>query len=187
MNLLFFFCSFVGRFKVCNFTDAHSEIVQNYVQSFKGLTVEKSKGLSLVFVIASIALISWTVLVVVAENGAFVSKGTSWISDCPSLVGVTKSDGFYNISFDFSSMNYSRQLQNMIINPNSQGAVNGLTGNINGTVVNGTDPVFKYCLKSGDSLQVSLRFPCADFVSGTTIDVQVLGDCFGSGGTILLP
>jgi hypothetical protein len=153
----------------------------------KGLTVEKSKVLSLVFVIASIALISWAVFVVAAENGAFVSKGTFWASDCPSLVGVTKSNGNYNISFAFSSVNYSRQLQNILINPNSQGNVAGLAGCINGTAVNATDPVFKYCLKSGDSLQVSLIFPCADFASGTTIDVQVLGDCFGSGGAILLP
>ena len=149
--------------------------------------MEKSKVLSLVFVIASIALISWTALVVVAENGAFISKGTFWTSDCPSLVGVTKSNGYYNISLAFSSVNYSRQLQNIVINPNSQGTVTGLTGYINGTVVNATNPVFNYCLKTGDSLQVSIMFPCVAFSSGTTIDVQVFGDCFGSGGTVLLP
>jgi hypothetical protein len=149
--------------------------------------VEKSKVLPIVFVMISIALISWTVLVVAAENGAFASKGTFWASDCPSLAGVSKNNGFYNISLAFSSVNYSRQLQNILINPNSQGTVADLNGNMNGTVVNAADPVFKYCLKGGDSLQVSLIFPSADFASGTTIDVQVLGDCFGSGGAILLP
>lgn len=149
--------------------------------------MKNSKVLSFVFVIASIALISWTVFVVAAENGVFISKGTSWTSDSPTLVGVTKSNGYYNISFAFSSVNYSRQLQNIVINPNNEEAVAGLTGNINGTIVNGTNPVFSYCLKTGDSLQVSLTFPCADFISGTIIDVQVFGDCFGTGGTVSLP
>jgi len=149
--------------------------------------MKKSKLLSYLFIIASIALISWTVFVVAAENGTFISKGTVWTSDSPSLVAVAKSKGYYNISLAFSSVNYSRQLQNILINPNSQGIVPGLTGDINGTAVNGTNPIFTYNLKSGDSLQVSILIPCTDFVSGTILQVQVMGDCFGTGGEVKLP
>ena len=144
-------------------------------------------ALSLTFVIISIALICWTVLVVAAENGFFVDKGTSWASDNPSLVGVAKSDGYYNISFAFLSANYTRQLQNIMINPNSHDTVVGLMGFVNVTAVNENNPVFSSLINKGDSLQVYLLVPCADFRSGTTINVQVLGDCFGSCGTILLP
>lgn len=132
-------------------------------------------------------LVSWTVLVVAAENGFFVSKSTSWASNNPSLVGVAKSDGYYNISFAFSSVNYTRELQNIMINPNSNDAVVGLKGNINGTAVNEENPVFSSLISKEDSIQVDLLVPCADFRSGTTIYLQVLGDGFGSGGTILLP
>ena len=65
------------------------------------IELKKSMALSLAFVIISIALISWTVLVVAAENGFFVGKSTSWASDNPSLVGAAKSDGYYNVSFAF--------------------------------------------------------------------------------------
>jgi hypothetical protein len=151
------------------------------------MELKKSMALSLAFVIISIALISWTVLVVAAENGFFVDKSTSWASDNPSLVGVAKSDGYYNISFAFSSANYTRQLQNIIINPNRNDAVVGLKGCINGTAVNEENPVFSSLIIKGDSLQVDLLIPYADFRSGTTINLQVLGAGFGSGGTILLP
>jgi hypothetical protein len=73
-----------------------------------------------------------------------------------------------------------------MINPNSDDAVAGLKGYINGTAVNGENPVFSSLINKGDSLQVNLLIPCTDFSSGTTINVQVLGDCFGCGGTILL-
>jgi hypothetical protein len=149
--------------------------------------LKKSMALSITFVIVSIALISWTVLVVAAQNGFFAGKSTSWAYDNPSLVGVAKSDGYYNISFAFSSVNYTRQLQNFLINPNSNDVVVGLKGYINGTAVNGENPVFSSLIDKGDSLQVNLLIPCADFSSGTTINVQVLGAGFGSSGKILLP
>jgi hypothetical protein len=149
--------------------------------------MQKSRLLSLLFIIASVALISWTVFVVAAENRDFISKGTIWTSSSPSLAGVSKTNGYYIISLAFSSVNYSRQLQNTLINPNNQEVVAGLTGDINGTSVNGTNPVFAYCLKSGDNLQVKAQFPCSAFVSGTTIWVEVMGDCFGTRVEILLP
>lgn len=152
----------------------------------KAIELKKSMVLSLTFVIISLALISWTV-VVAAENGFFAGKSTSWASDNPSLAGVVKSDGYYDISFTFSSVNYTRQLQNIMINPDSNDAVAGLKGNINGTAVNEENPVFSSLINKGDSLQVDLLVPTADFLSGTTINVQVFGDCFGSGGTILIP
>jgi hypothetical protein len=151
------------------------------------LELKKSMALSLAFVIISIALISCTVLVVAAQNGFFVPKSTSWASDNPSLMGVAKSDGYYDISFAFSSTNYTRQLQNIMINPNSNDAVVGLKGSINGTAVNEENPVFSSLINKGDSLQVDLLVPTADFPSGTAINVQVLGSGFGCGGTILLP
>lgn len=138
------------------------------------------------FIIISIAVISWTV-VVAAENGFFAGKSTSWISDNPSLVGVTKNDDYYKISLAFSSVNYTRQLQNIMINPSSNDAVVGLKGYINGTAVNVEKPVFSYLINKNDNIQVDLLVPCADFSSGTTINVQVFGEGFGSCGTILLP
>ncbi len=149
------------------------------------IELKKSKALSIAFVVISVALICWTILVVAAESGFFVCNG--WASDNPSLVGVRKADGYYNISFAFSSANYTRQLQNVLINPNSNNEVVGLKGYINGTAVNEENPVFSSLINKGDSLQVNLLIPSADFHSGTNIDVQVLGDCFGSSGTILLP
>jgi len=148
--------------------------------------LKKSMALSLTFVIISLALIGWTV-VVAAENGFFVSKGTSWASDNPSLVGVTRKDSYYSISLAFSSVNYTRQLQNIMINPNSNVSVVGLKGYVNGTSVNEENPVFSSLINKGDSLQVELLIPYADFCSGTTVYVQVLGDSFGSGGAVLLP
>ena len=124
----------------------------------KAIELKKSMVLSLTFVIISLALISWTV-VVAAENGFFAGKSTSWASDNPSLAGVVKSDGYYDISFTFSSVNYTRQLQNIMINPNSNDAVAGLKGNINGTAVNEENPVFSSLINKGDSLQVDLLVP----------------------------
>ena len=142
---------------------------------------------SLAFVIISIALISWKVLVVAAENGFFVGKNNSWTSDNPSLVAVTRNDGYYHISLAFSSVNYTRQLENIMINPNSHDTVVGLKGFINSTAVDEDNPVFSSLINKGDSLQISLLIPCADFRSGTSIYLQVFGDSFGSGGTVLLP
>jgi hypothetical protein len=151
------------------------------------IEMKKSMTLSITFVIISIALISWTVLVVAAQNGFFADKSNSWASDNLSLVGVTRNDGYYNISLAFSNVNYTRQLQNIMINPNSNDAVVGLKGYINGTAVNTENPVFSSLINNGDSLRVDLLVPCADFRSGTTIYMQVIGGGFGSGGTILLP
>lgn len=149
--------------------------------------MQKSKTLSFIFAITSIVLISWTIFVVAAQNGVFINKDTPWMSDSPSLVGVTKDFDYYNISLAFSSINYSRELQNIIINPHSEEAVNGLFGYINGTTVKGPNPVFRSFIETGDNLQVNLMVPCEAFNSGTTIELQVFGAGFGCAGTILFP
>jgi hypothetical protein len=149
--------------------------------------VKHSKNLSLVFATVSIMLISWSILVVAGENGLFENKGMRWMSDSPSLTGVTTRNGYYVLSFSFSSLNYSRELQNIIINPRGHEPIAGLTGFINGTVVSGANPIFKYIIDANDSLQVNVMFPLARFSSGTTVEVQVLGASFGTGGQVVLP
>jgi hypothetical protein len=149
--------------------------------------VKKSKALSIVFVAIAIALNTWTALVVAGENGFFDNHGTWWTSDSPALTGVTRSNDHYNLSFAFSSANYSRELQNIIINPQSDGTITGLMGYVNGTIVNGPNPVFKYCLQANDTLNVNVMIPCEDFNPGTVVDVMVMGSGFGCGGTVLLP
>jgi hypothetical protein len=148
--------------------------------------VNKSKALSIVFIIASIALLSWTALIVAAQTGLFRNKGNSWCCDSPSIVGVTKNKDYYKISFAYTATNYSRELQNIIINPREE-TVTGITGFINGTVVTGTNPVFKYLLQANDTLQVDLMLPRENFSSGTTVEVVVFGNCSMAGGTVLLP
>jgi hypothetical protein len=139
-----------------------------------------------VFIAFSVILVVWTVFAIVAESGCFVSK-TSWSSDCPSLIGVYTHNGYYDISLSFSSANYSRELQNIIINPRDEGSIAGLTGTINGTSVHGANPVFSCLIERGNSLSVHVLFPCARFNPGAVIELQVLGGGFMSGGTIQLP
>ena len=148
--------------------------------------MKKSKILSVTFIIASIALISWSLMVLAGVNGAFSSNESSWTSDNPSFQGVTKNDGYYNISLAFKNVTYAERLDNILINPNSQENVIGLTAYLNGTAVNAPDPV-SCNLQKGDSLQVNLVFPCTNFASGTTIHLDVIGDNFGCGGSVVLP
>jgi hypothetical protein len=148
--------------------------------------VKKAKALSITFSIASIVLISWTILLVAAQTGVFIKPPTSWPTDSPALIDVTKSENRYKLSFAFTSANYKRELQNIVINPREE-TVNGITGYINGTAVTGANPVFKYTLQSGDNLHVDVLLPCANFSSGATIEVIVFGCGFMAGGTVLLP
>lgn len=148
--------------------------------------MKKSKALSIIFIIASIALRSWTALLVAAQTGIFNSKGTSWCCDSPSIVGVTKSEDYYTISFAYTSVNYTRELQNIIVNPREETVI-GITGFINGTAVTGTNPIFKYDLQPNDTLQIDLMLPRKNFSSGTTVEVVVFGNGSNAGGTVLLP
>ncbi len=144
--------------KVCYFKDAHTEKGRVKV-NLEGIIVKKSTCLSIVFIIASIAFFSWSGLLIAAESGVF----------------ITKSRDAYNLSFTLPNANYTRELQNIIINPRSDEPKTGLTEYINGTVVNGTNPISKAIIKAGDNLQVNLMRPYTAFKSGTTIEVQVLG------------
>ena len=149
--------------------------------------MKKSSVLSLAFVTASIVLICWTCIVIVGVNGAFSSTPPSWPSSNPSLQGVTKNGGYYNISLAFTNVTYPERLDNILINPNSPGNVAGLTAYLNGTASNIPNVSESCNLKKGDSLQVNLVFPCSNFTSGSEVYLAVMGDYFGCGGYVLLP
>ena len=151
--------------------------------------MKKSKVLSIVFITLAIASNTWTALVVAGENGfnIFENKETLWPTDSPALTAVTRSNGYYNLSFAFTSANYSRELQNIIINPRADTPIAGLMGYINGTIVNGPNPVFKYNLQANDSLYIDIMLPCTNFNPDTSIEVEVMGAHFLAGGRILLP
>ncbi len=149
--------------------------------------MDKSKRLSIVFVVFSVVLLGWTGFVLAVESGYFVPPQTSWVSDSPALLGVTARNGYYDISLAFSSVNYTRELQNIIINPRDEGSIDGLTGFVNGTAVHGLKPVFSSVIEPGDTLQVHVMFPYARFSPGATVELQVLGGSFGSTGIVKLP
>ncbi len=106
--------------------------------------------------------------------------------DLPTLLGVTKNNGYYNISLAFTNVTDSETLDNILINPQSSKTVTDSTFYLNGTAINQQDPVG--CnLKSGDSLQINLTLPCTDFPSGSTITLEVMGNCFGCSKAVVLP
>jgi hypothetical protein len=148
--------------------------------------VKKARILSTIFSITSILLISWSLVVLAGVTGAFSSNEHSWIADNPRLQGVTKNDNYYNVSLLFSNQAYNQTLNNILINPNSQEKVIGLTAYLNGTAVDSTEPI-SYTLQQGNSLQVNLVFPCTNFASGTSINIHVIGDTFGCSGFVVLP
>lgn len=149
--------------------------------------MKKSKILSAVFIIASLALISWTFIVMAGVNGVFSNNKSGWSSNNPSLQGITKKDDYYNISLAFSNVTYNERLNGIVIinSSNHENDINP-TAYLNGTAVDATDPV-SCNLQRGDSLQVNLVFPCANLDSGTTINIHVMGDIFGCGGSVVLP
>ena len=87
-------------------------------------------------------------------------------SDLPYIQGVTKSNGYYNISLAFSDVSDLIRLDNILVNPNSQEDTTDPTIYVNGTAVN-TYPLSS--LQSGDSLQVNLTLPCNEHASGIII------------------
>jgi hypothetical protein len=103
--------------------------------------MNKSRILSTIFIIASIVLISWSLVVIAGVNGAFSSNEYGWTTDNPHLQGVTKNDNHYNVSFLFSKVAYNQTLNNILINPNSRENVVDLTAYLNGTAVGATDPI----------------------------------------------
>ena len=149
--------------------------------------MKKSNLIALVCVIAAIGAISLSLVTLASinryESNGYVDSHSS-DSDFPYVQGVTKSNGYYNISLAFSNVTDPIRLDNILINPNSQENVTDLTIYVNGTTVN-TYPL-SY-LHSGDSLQVNLTLPCTEYASGSTISLCVMGDCIGCGEGVVLP
>ena len=104
----------------------------------------------------------------------------------PKVQGVTKNNGFYNISLAFINVTYAERLDNILVNPNCPETVKGLVAYLNGTALDEGDPIT--CkLKSGDSMQINLTVPCTEFASGETLTLCVMGDHFGCGTSVVLP
>jgi hypothetical protein len=105
----------------------------------------------------------------------------------PKVQGVTKNNGFYNISLAFINVTYAENLDNILINPNNSKATTGLVAYMNGTALDEGAPVA--CkLESGDSMQINLILPISLFASsGETVNLCVMGDSFGCGIPIVLP
>jgi hypothetical protein len=104
----------------------------------------------------------------------------------PKVQGVTKSSGLYNISLAFINVTYAERLDNILVNPNSSETVTGLVAYLNGTALDEGAPITRQ-LKSGDSMQINLTLPCAEFASGETLTLCVMGDHFGCGTGVVLP
>jgi hypothetical protein len=104
----------------------------------------------------------------------------------PKLQGVTKSNGYYNISLAFTNVTYRERLDNILVNPNSPEDVTGLIAYLNGTALDAGAPITRF-LESGDSLQINLTLPCTEFASGSEIYLCVMGDHFGCGESVVLP
>jgi len=148
--------------------------------------MKKSKILSAVFIILSIILICWSTFMVGIVTGTFNGDRTSWSSNNPALIGVTKTNDHYNISLAFTNVTLNEELYNILINPNSSNEITGLTAYLNGTALNPQDPI-RCSLQKGDSLQVDFVFPCINFEPQTCLHIVVMGDSFGCGGQVILP
>ncbi len=109
----------------------------------------------------------------------------SHIQDFPNVEGVTKNNGYYNISLAFINVTDNETLENILINPQSSKTVADSTFYLNGTAISQQDPV-SCSLKSGDSLQINLTLPVTEFASGSTITLQVMGNSFGCGKAVVL-
>jgi hypothetical protein len=106
--------------------------------------------------------------------------------DLPTFQGVTKNNGYYNITLAFTNVTDSETLDNIVINPERSETVADSTFYLNGTAVNPQGPV-SCSLKSGDSLQIDLTLPCTEFPSGSTVMLEVVGNSFGCGKAVVLP
>ena len=144
--------------------------------------------LALVCIIAAIGAVCSSVVTFAAlsQHEYHVGSSVNRSSDYPVFQGATKGNGYYNISLAFSDVYNSERLDNILINPNSQENVTGLTFYLNGTAVAPPNPP-SYDLKSGDSLQVNFAVPCSEFASGSTMLVYVVGDSFGWNTQVVLP
>ena len=106
--------------------------------------------------------------------------------DLPNIEGVTKNNGYYNITLAFINVTDSETLDNILVNPQSSKTMTDSTFYLNGTAINQQEPV-SCNLKSGDNLQINLTLPCTEFPSGSTINLEVTGNSFGCGKAVVLP
>ena len=150
----------------------------------KDLAVKGSRLIAFVCFAAAICFVSLSVLTLDIlnrhESSGYVDSRSS---DFPIVQDVTKSNGYYNISLEFSNVANPIRLDNVLINPNSQEDFNP-TIYVNGTIVK-TYPLSS--LKSGDSVQVNLTLPCSECASKSSLYLCVMGDSFGCGKEVTLP
>lgn len=143
--------------------------------------------IALVCVIVSVLTTSLTIVMFSSILPSHESRGGS-LSGISYVKGVTKSNGYYNISLlipNVSNVTSSERLDNFGINQMSQEDLPDLIIYINGTAVDTSNPL-RYNLKSCDSLQVNLMVPCTDYASGSTINVCLWGDPMLFGEPVVL-
>jgi hypothetical protein len=141
--------------------------------------------MSIVFAVASIVLICWSAVASAGASGAFVKDENEWCSNNPSLQSVSKSNGYCTITFVFSDVRYSEKLYGVFLfNRDSGEDISGVTTYVNGAAVDFSEPL-NYAPATVDTLQVV--FPCDNLTAETEIRVEMIGDCFGCGGSVILP
>ena len=149
--------------------------------------MNKSTRTALICIICVVAALTSSLLttdILVLPQSSGVPDSHS--QDLPNVAGVTKNNGYYNITLAFINVTDSETLDNILINPQSSKTVTDSTFYLNGTAINQQDPV-SCNLKSGDNLQINLTLPCTEFPSGSTITLEVMGNCFGCGKAVVLP
>jgi len=148
--------------------------------------VKRPNNIALAGIIIAVTVISLSIGTIGSINrNEYNGYADSHSPGFPHVQGVTKSNGHYNISLAFSNVEYPVRLDNIIIiNPNNHEDTTTPTIYVNGTVMN-TYPLSR--LNSGDSLQINLTVPTAKYDLGTTLNLYIMGDCFGCGKTIVLP
>jgi len=146
----------------------------------------KKTNIALASIIIAVTVISLSIGVIGSINrNEYNGYADSHSPGFPHVQGITKSNGYYNISTAFSNVQDPIRIDNIIIiNPNNHEDTTNPTIYVNGTAVN-MYPLSR--LNSGGSLQVNLTVPTAKYDSGTTLNLYVMGDCFGCGKTIVLP
>ena len=154
------------------------------------LSVRKAVKIALVCLLIFIGTLSFTLAFAAVLAPRYESSGVpdSHANDSvlPKVQGVTKNNGFYNISLAFINVTYAENLENILINPNSSKDATGLVAYMNGTALDESTPIA--CkLESGDSMQINLTLPSSEFATGETVNLCVMGDCFGCGIPIVLP
>ncbi len=146
------------------------------------LVLKKSFVLSIIFVIASIVLLSWSVIVIAAVNGVFRDDRLCWGTDNPSLA-FTQKGGYYNISLAFHGVQYNETIDGIVLTTGNCQDFQSLTRYVNGTALAKDAPV-SFKLHCGDEVAVNFVFPMDDLPLGTRVNIRVFGNSSGCGGYI---